>query len=225
MKTRIPLRTVELIKEFNPLVDANKLHIPLKTDENAFIFTSASSVFNKFSIFSDYTLFYIVFESTVLRFLIDIDDDYDFNLKRLLFNDFKNQTKYVDKNRKAAAISLFYNLTLGSGKHMFNQFFADLYKQKDISEIVFESTNNTARIYFKYLDETFDVQPVFDKGTLLVKFSLADHKFTRYYPLKKFIMKTFLLDFVNEKDHITESIDDIKDNFQAFITLRDMRNY
>lgn len=248
MRVRIDLKTVKLIKTFNPRVDVNALYLPVENvfeerepsirrkqltrkksiqEEYDFIYCYAKESFTSFKIVSDKSTYYVIVDGVVLSVPHDIELEYGFTFQKMLVNDYENQTKHVDNTLKASYINLYMSKEHNVSKHVFKSLFLDFFNCKVFSDrkiIAGGSLNRNFVCEFTYLGYRFSMSTFSAASGILVEFSFPEFKFRKWYPINSYNIDIFILDFVNEHEYNCKSTKEATRHLNDYILIRKMMN-
>lgn len=248
MRVRIDLKTIKLIKTFNPHVDVNALYLPVENvfeerdasvrtkqltrkqsiqEEYDFIYCYAKESFTNFKIVSDKTTYYVIVDGVVLSVPHDFEVDYGFSLHKMLVNDYENQTKHVDNMLKAAYINLYMSKEHNVSKHVFKSIFIDFFTNKAFNERKILSGGSLNRNFvceLTYLGHKFSFSTFSASSGVLVEFNFPEFKFRKCYPISSYNIDKFILDFVNESEYNCKSTKEAIQHLNDYILIRKMIN-
>lgn len=246
MRVRIDLKTIDLVKTFNPKVNVNDLYLPVENvyesrepsirrksvrrgkdiyEEYDFIFYYAKKSFINFKILSDKTTYYVIVDGVVITVSHDIELDYNFMLHELLVKDFVNQSKHINNLQKASMINLYLTHLHKSSKHAFKSILIDFFTNNQFSERRVIAGGNLIRSFvfeFTYAGYPFSLYTYSDRNIIYVEYLFADFKFKRSYPSKSYNIETFILDFVNEHEYNCKTAKEAVKHLDDFILIRKM---
>lgn len=248
MRVRIDLKTIKLIKTFNPHVDVNALYLPVenvfegreasyrtkqitrkKSIQEAydFIYCYAKESFTNFKIVSDTTTYYVIVDGIVLSVPHDIEINYNFTLQQMLVDDFENQTKHVDNLLKASYINLYMSKAHNVSKHVFKSLFVDFFTNKQFHErkiIAGGSLNRSFVCELTYLGHKFSFCTFQASSGVVVEFNFLEFKYKKCYPIASYNIDKFLLDFVNEHEYNCKSMKEATTHLDDYILICKMIN-
>lgn len=248
MRVRIDLKTVKLIKKFNPHVDVNALYLPVENvfeereasvrtkqltrkksiqEEYDFIYCYAKQSFINFKIVSDKTTYYVIVDGVVLRVPHDIEINYNFTLQQMLVDDFENQTKHVDNMLKASYINLYMSKAHNVSKHVFKSLFVDFFTNKHFSDrkiMAGGSLNRSFVCELTYLGHNFSFSTFQASSGIVVEFNFLEFKYKKHYPISSYNIDKFILDFVNESEYNCKSTKEATQHLNDYILIRKMVN-
>jgi hypothetical protein len=246
MRVRIDLKTIDLVKVFNPKVNVNDLYLPVENvyetrepsirrksvrrgkdiyEEYDFIFYYAKKSFVNFKILSDKTTYYVIVDGVVITVPHDIELDYNFTLHEMLVKDFVNQSKHLNNLQKASMINLYLTQLHKSSKHAFKSIFVDFFTNKQFSERNVLSGGGLVRNFvceFTYAGHRFSLYAHSSKNEVYVEYLFADFKFKRSYPASSSNIDKFILDFVNEHEYNCKTAKEAVKHLDDFILIRKM---
>lgn len=248
MRVRIDLKTIKIIKTFNPHVDLNALYLPVENvfeerkssvrtkqltrktsiqEEYDFIYYYAKQSFTNFKIVSDKTTYYVIVDGVVLSVPHDIEVGYNFTLQQMLVDDFENQTKHVDNMLKASYINLYMTNAHNVSKHVFKTLFVDFFTNKCFSErkiMAGGSLNRSFICELTYLGHKFSFSTFQASSGIVVDFNFLEFKYKKYYPIRSYNIDKFILDFMNEYEYNYKSTKDAVQHLNDYILIRKMMN-
>lgn len=246
MRVRIDLKTVNLIKTYNPHVDVNDLYLPVENvfeqrepsirskslpygknseEEYDFIYYYARQSFTNFKIVSDKTIYYVIVDGVVLSVPHDIEINYNFTLQQMLVDDFENQTKHVDNMLKASYINLYMSKSHKVSKHVFKPLFIDFFTNKSFRErkiMAGGSLNRSFVCELTYLGHKFSLSTFQSSSGIVVEFNFLEFKYKKYYPIASYSIDKFILDFVNEHEYNCKSTKEATQHLDDYILIRKM---
>lgn len=246
MRVRIDLKTINLIKTFNPDVDVNSLYLPVenvyeqresairkerdvfgkKIDvEYDFIFHYSRLAFKNFKIVSDKSTYYILVDGIVLSIPYDIELTYNFSLHYIMVREFEKQTKYVNNKLKATYINLYMSNEHKVSKHTFKSFFLDYFNNKSFTTkkiLSGEYMVSNFACEINYAGHQFTLCAFSDRGHGMVEFNFLEFKFKKTYPISSYSIEKFILDFVNQHEYNCTSIKEAVKHLDDFILVRKM---
>lgn len=246
MRVRIDLKTIKLIKTFNPKVDVNALFLPVENifenrepsfrtksvgrgksikEQYDFIFHYARTSFTGFKILSDTSTYYVIFDGIVISIPHDIEIDYNFSLHSFLIQDFENQSKHLDNIQKASIINVCMAKQHGTSKHAFKGIFLDFFNNKTFTEknlIVGNNFNRNFVCEFTYAGHKFSFYTYANSNGIFVEYFFPEFKFKKFYPVGSYNIDKFILDFVNEHEYNCKTMKEAVYHIDDFILLRKM---
>lgn len=219
MKTRIPLKEVELIKLYYPNVNVDKLHIfennsTFFDEDSKEDFLKATNKLKFAKIYSDTKLIYIIHNNVVIFF--NEDDSYEFIYT---FHEFL--IKFLDKlknsNQKNYKKSLFAHLCWYSNLDKETSLIiTNSILKENLFEVSIKSMNSNLYMTYIYKDFTFYFKFVsgLSGNSSVNRFKMENSMDKNWIELTKFKdIRCFIKKFLEKKGHQINNTKDFKDVF------------
>lgn len=227
MKTIIPLKEIDFIKDFYPSVNINSLFIVEKNSVHKDTFSYVTEYFNNAKLFADGAHYYILNLNIVMSLPYDYTIEYnDYFPNRLILSFLDSKEKGNQKNA-IRYLNMYYSFKYGTNKHIFHQLFTTLYKHKYVSDIdiIYKSLSKHQNypVFVTYYGMQFELSfyKKMQGGELYV--SANYEKFSKNYLLSKFSIDNFVLEFINEKEYNCSNINEMIKSLPELIELKSMQ--
>jgi hypothetical protein len=227
VKTIIPLKEIDLIKEFYPSVNINSLFIVEKNSVHKDTYSYVTEYFKNAKLFADGSHYYILNLNIVMSLPYDYEIEYnDYFPNRLILSFIESKEKGKSKNA-ILYLNMYYSFKYGTNKHIFHQLFTTLYKHKYVSDIDVPYINLGKHQHYPVFVTYYGMQ---FKLSFYIRMkggesyvSVNYKNFSKEYLLSKFSIDNFVLEFINEKEYNCSNINEMMKSLPELVELKSMQ--